>query len=99
MSHYINDINNVIYENMYDIPDSRNQRNISEVAFSPDGTLFAVGFQSGLIEVRKTTSNNTLATLEGHENYIIGLAFSPDGTRLTSAAADQTMRVWGIPPQ
>ena len=32
--------------------------------------------------------------LEGHNARICGLAFSEDGRHLTSASADQTLRIW-----
>jgi eukaryotic-like serine/threonine-protein kinase len=35
-------------------------------------------------------------TLLGHMGYIIGLAFSPDGTRLVSGAGDQTLKLWDV---
>jgi WD40 repeat protein len=32
--------------------------------------------------------------LSGHENFLFGAAFSPDGTRIVTGAADKTARVW-----
>src|SRR5262249_21978235 len=33
-------------------------------------------------------------TLSGHTAAVFGVAFSPDGTRLATASADQTAKVW-----
>jgi WD40 repeat protein len=44
-------------------------------------------------EVKATAGQEPL-TLKGHTGIVLSVAFSADGTRLVSASADQTVKVW-----
>src|SRR3954471_8360275 len=37
-----------------------------------------------------------MRTFSGHSRPVLGLAFAPDGTRLASASADSTVRIWSV---
>jgi WD40 repeat protein/serine/threonine protein kinase len=60
---------------------------ILSVAFSPDGKLLASGgvVQDGT-KIWDTASGRELRTLKGNEHEAWHMAFSPDGTRLTTAS-------------
>jgi WD40 repeat protein/serine/threonine protein kinase len=42
----------------------------------------------------KRLCHSDLLTLRGHSDAVHGVAYSPDGTRLASASADGTVKVW-----
>jgi hypothetical protein len=39
-----------------------------------------------------------LVRLPGHSNYVLSLAFSPDGKNLVSSSGDTTLRLWDTEP-
>jgi WD40 repeat protein len=80
---------------------------VSRVARSPDGKLWAVASSSGNIRLWSTATRELLhawhATDE-HDGAVVALAFSPDSKRLASGAgnvyghgaADPFLRVWDV---
>ncbi|MBX3438544.1 MAG: protein kinase, partial [Planctomycetaceae bacterium] len=68
-------------------------RDITASAFSPDDSQIAVAGGDGAIWVCDADSGKLLATLTGHTNRVLCLAYAPDG-RLASGSADRTLRLW-----
>lgn len=66
----------------------------TSLAVSPDGRLLAVGLPTGAIELHDLSNGQAMRSLTGHEGAVNGLAFTTDGARLYSAAADKTLRAW-----
>jgi WD40 repeat protein/transcriptional regulator with XRE-family HTH domain len=67
------------------------------IDISPDGQMLAVGDISGLVYLWSITTNQLLATFEGHTGIMWSIAFSPDGNTLATSSGDATVRVWDVP--
>ncbi len=72
---------------------------LHDVGFSPDGELLALaagdydGTDLGIV-LLDGRAGEERARLSGHTDVVLALAFTPDGRRLASGAADGTVRIW-----
>ena len=48
------------------------------------------------LKVWDLASGAVVHTLEGHTNWVSGVAVTPDGARAVSAADDNTLKVWNM---
>lgn len=68
---------------------------VFEIAFSPDGTLFALACEDGTIHLRDT--NGQLAgILAGHSRGVRTVTFSHQGLHLFSGDGEGQIRVWDM---
>jgi WD40 repeat protein len=64
-------------------------------AFAPDGETLAIPNQQA-VELRLAADGRLVGKLDGHQERVSQVVFSPDGTRLASADAAGTARVWDL---
>ncbi len=71
-------------------------RRLSSLALSPDGRLLcsAAGFKDSVVRIWDAEAGRQVERLEEHNSWVCKLVFSPDGSELISASADQTIRGW-----
>ena len=72
---------------------------ISDLAFSPDGSLLASASADQRLRLWDVTTGEPLATFRGHEDEIYSVAFSQDGKRLVSGGKDGSVRLWQVLPK
>ncbi|MBA4187102.1 MAG: hypothetical protein C0467_03705 [Planctomycetaceae bacterium] len=67
------------------------------VAFSHDSNRLAVGGHDGRVAVWDIGTGDPVATFDGHDGFVTGLAWNREGTRIASSATDGTVLVWEVP--
>jgi WD40 repeat protein len=70
---------------------------VTALAFSPDGKMLAsaAGFGESDIRLWDVATGKEIG-LEGHQSWVGSIVFWPDGSKLASASADQTVRIWDV---
>jgi hypothetical protein len=67
---------------------------VHSVAFSPDGTLLAVGSSGAEVRVYRTKDGEKVAACGGHAGAVFALEFSTDGQRLFTGGFEGLVRVF-----
>lgn len=70
---------------------------VTSLDFTHDGEIVAAGGYRQ-VALWKASGGHQLATLSGHSDWVMTVAFSPDGTRLASASTetDRDIRIWDV---
>ncbi|MFD0688474.1 WD40 domain-containing protein [Actinomadura fibrosa] len=66
------------------------------LAYSPGGSVLAVGGEDGGVLVCDAVTGVPLRTLQGHGDRAYAVAFDSEGNRLASGSADGTVRIWDL---
>jgi WD40 repeat protein len=73
------------------------------MALSPDGKVMAVSGHGGpkltAVTLLDATTGKDIAVLNGHTQHITAADFSPDGKKLATGSADNTIDVWDVATQ
>ncbi|CAE7099100.1 unnamed protein product [Rhizoctonia solani] len=72
------------------------QRQISHVAFSPDGRWAASGAWDSSVRLWEGRTGKFVATLRGHVGPVYRLTWSADSRLLVSASKDSTIKIWNL---
>ncbi|KAI0321569.1 WD-repeat protein [Amylostereum chailletii] len=72
------------------------QRQVSHVAFSPDGRWAASAAFDNSVRVWEGRTGKFVATLRGHIGAVYRLTWSADSRLLVSASKDTTLKIWDL---
>ena len=66
---------------------------ISDIAYSPDGSLLAVAGSIGIIWLYNAQTSEEINMLIGHTDWVLSVVFSPDGQTIANGDGN-TVRLW-----
>ncbi len=72
------------------------EREITALAFSPDGTRILTGSRDNLAALWDVASGKPLAYYRGHSGPIIQAAYRRDGRQVATTSEDGTARLWPV---
>ncbi|KAF9945513.1 hypothetical protein BGZ70_003768, partial [Mortierella alpina] len=77
-----------------EIPYLVQRSGVQSCVFAPDGKDCALGLCSNEIKLYKTATWREWRTLQGHDDMVAVVVYSPDGTQIASGSEDRTIRLW-----
>lgn len=89
-------VEQVVFAPVSAYPALREIGGISGVTSTTPGQFVATGGRDKVIKVWDAVSGQCIKTLTGHDNWIRGLCWSPDGLYLLSCSDDKTIKAWDL---
>lgn len=74
--------------------DAEGNYGTARAVISPDGTRIAMSVGDTLLLRDATTGEILVELKDAHDNTIVNLAYSPDGTLILTGSSDKTARLW-----
>ena len=81
---------------LHELADEKCPTGPLSAVMSWDGNICAVGYAPNSIGLWDARTGKCLRMLKVHSNWVVSLAFTPDGTLLASSAGDTTASVWQV---
>ncbi|KAJ8085534.1 hypothetical protein PM082_004352 [Marasmius tenuissimus] len=69
---------------------------VTSVRFSSDGRYVAAGYLEYCVRIWEVATGKLVAQLQGHQNSVYSVAFTPDARGLISASLDKTLKYWDV---
>ena len=65
-----------------------------DMAYNPTGTRIVTAGRDGTAVVFDAKTNKMIASLKGHQDWVIDAAFSPNGQFIATSSTDRTVKIW-----
>ena len=65
-----------------------------DMSYNPTGTRVVTAGRDGTAVIFDAKTNKKIASLKGHQDWVIDAAFSPNGQFIATSSTDRTVKIW-----